>query len=273
MERAEIAALLAREGLDAEAILAHAHVELRITATRDDDPPLGRSRLGGAPDLPAGTAWPRHRWSHTETRAWEPWHRRDLATAIALGRVIDEGDRVALALGFVAQLDLAELARHVAPPAAWPREGHVLLFADQGTHAGEVAGYPVVASACLYAPPGTPLERTPSPPVADPIAPAVLAFTPALALPDPSELALDAAAWDRYARVLQACQAPAPRHAVFGEAVNGSIELVPPPSYISLLRVDTDDALDTHWGDAAWLDFAARADAPLGEVHAFRWIG
>jgi uncharacterized protein YwqG len=43
----------------ADELAAVARASIRLLATPlDDDPPIGRSKLGGRPDLPAGTPWP-----------------------------------------------------------------------------------------------------------------------------------------------------------------------------------------------------------------------
>src|SRR5687768_9385298 len=124
----EIRDLLAQAQLAelADRVLAQATVEVRISATPAESFALGRSRIGGAPDLPAGMEWPRHRWTWAETTTWPEWDRDALAKAIDEGVVVDEGDRVALALPFVAQLNLEELAPH---QSVLPRVGHLWLFA------------------------------------------------------------------------------------------------------------------------------------------------
>ncbi len=222
------------------------HLELRVTATPTAEPPLGASRFGGDPDLPRGTAWPRHRWTRAETTLWPGYAQDQLVDAIGAGIVVDEGATVAMALGFVAQLDLAALA---PLQDVLPRDGHLWLFADQGTHAGEREGYPVIACAAIHAA-GAELVRVASPPVAEPITPAVLAITRG--------------------------DAAGPRHAILPAPDLGT-SMVPPPGYVGLLRIDTDDALGTHWGDAAWLTFAIGEDAlargALDRIVAFRFIG
>jgi hypothetical protein len=226
-------------------------VEIWISTQRTETFALGQSRIGGAPDLPKGTAWPRHRWPRSETLAWPDYAREDLANAIARGEVLEEPDHVALALPFIAQLDLADL-RPFDPRFA--RGGQLWLFADQQTTLGEIGGYPYQASACLYAERAE-LERVTPPPTPETLPALALTFAAATG------------------------EQPAPRHAVWPEVHEGVIGDVPPAGYQGLLRVDSDYTLDhvINWGDAAWITFAippqAFADGRFDEVRAFRFCG
>src|SRR5690606_8079579 len=83
---------------------------------------LGRTKLGGHPDLPAEAKWPRAKR--------EP-------------------------LTFLAQIDLAEVSP-LLPAGALPRAGLLALF--MGNDPEGAAGYCEVAKAILT-PPGTPLVR------------------------------------------------------------------------------------------------------------------
>lgn len=226
-------------------------MEIWIRTQRTETFALGQSRIGGAPDLPKGTAWPRHRWLRRETEAWPDYARAELANAIERGEVLEELQHVALALPFVAQLDLAELGR-LDPRFA--RAGHLWLFADQQTTLGEIGGYPYQASACLYAATAE-LERVPPPPTPETLPGLALTFAPATG------------------------EQPEPRHALLPDVFEGVIGEVPPAGYQGLLRVDSDytqgDVIN--WGDAAWITFAippqAFADGRFDEVRAFRFCG
>lgn len=89
---------------------------------------LGATRFGGLPDLPGGTAWPS-----------------------APG-----GER----LTFLAQLDLADVARQ-AGPSALPAEGLLSIFA------GDLQGPPETRAAAILTPPGVALVRMQAPPKDD----------------------------------------------------------------------------------------------------------
>ena len=226
-------------------------MEFWIGTPRTETFALGQSRIGGAPDLPKGTVWPRHRWLRSETSQWPAYAREDLTNAIERGEVLEELHHVALALPFVAQLDLAELGQ-LDPRFA--RAGHLWLFADQQTTVGEIGDYPYQASACLYAEGGE-LERVTPPPTPETLP--GLALTFATATGDQAE----------------------PRHALWPARYEGVIGAVPPAGYQGLLRVDSDYTLDPviNWGDAAWITFAippqAFADGRFDEVRAFRFCG
>jgi hypothetical protein len=248
-----------------ERALAALHGEVWIRATRSDTFARGESRIGGVPDLPRDLAWPRHRWPRAETASWPDYARTELAEAIASGVVIDDGDAVALALPFVAQLDLAVLQHAALPP-----RGQLIFFADQGTTLGEIADYPYCASACVFT--EHEVERVTPPPASETLPGFALAFARGSSLPD---LDLIGEAWQRYEAARKRVDQSAPRHACFVRSEYGSIAPVPPDGWVGLLRVDSDDVLN--WGDAAWITFAIPEDAlaarRFDEVRAFRWIG
>ncbi|MEV6928205.1 DUF1963 domain-containing protein [Dactylosporangium sp. NPDC051485] len=263
-------------GAYAEKIIARTHEEIWITATPSESLALGQSRIGGVPDLPDGVAWPRQRWTHAEVHAWPEYARRDLDEAITSGVVTTQPGHFAAALPFVAQLDL----RDVAPfQTALPRNGHLWLFADQTSDGGEVGGLFCVASAWLFEPQSRSLRRAVPPPVPEQFAAGSISFAPGTAMPDfyDEHLALPGAYWHTYEQARVAVRQPEPRHALLPGPDCGVIGDVPPPGYTALLRVDTDDALDMNWGDAAWITFAV-PDAALAEhrfdgLIAIRWYG
>jgi uncharacterized protein YwqG len=106
-------------------------VRLHVVAASDEDLAVGASKFGGAPDLPADLVWP--------TSEYGP-------------------------VGFVAQLDLADLAATKAAEFhGLPREGGLVLFAahdwENGVQPGVVArvgdGFAPVPDLChlFYLPP------------------------------------------------------------------------------------------------------------------------
>ena len=270
---AEIREHLERAGLAvlADRVLAGTRPEVWIAAAPVESQALGRSRIGGAPDLPRGMAWPRQRWPRAEAEAWPPIARQELAEAIVAGTVIFDDDQIAFALPFVAQLDLEELA---PLQAVLPRRGHLWFFAEQTTALGEIAGYPYCASVCMFAGDAD-LVRLEPPPVPEAFDPVTLGFTAGRSLPHANDLGLDGDAWYLYQQTIAGLEQPAPRHACLPHP--DSISPYPPEGYTALLRVDTDSTCGTHWGDAAWITFAIPDDALAGhrfdEVRGFRWIG
>lgn len=116
----------------AEIIVQTARPALSLLAQpeTDDKIPVGDSKLGGAPDLPAGFKWPH------------------------AGKV---------PLAFIAQINLAHAARHLQDPEL-PRDGTLWFFynnVDQ-TWGFDPKDRPNFSVA--YAPAGTPLTRTEPPP-------------------------------------------------------------------------------------------------------------
>jgi hypothetical protein len=128
-QRAALQAAIARDGLGPaeELILGSTVPCFRILPDGEADrAPLGATRLGGAPDLPEGVAWPR-----------------------------DEDGRLA---NFFGQLDFADLTGRIDAPDL-PREGLLSLF----TTIFESAAKPVMVKT-LVAPHGARLTRAQAPP-------------------------------------------------------------------------------------------------------------
>jgi Domain of unknown function (DUF1963) len=121
---------------------------LETRPCEDSEIPLGASKIGGLPDLPASTAWPErppygdaaerahlHR-AEAERLASEPTRPGSWLTPEHAHDASREQDDLAEAvaskfpLPFIAQLDLASLALNPGFPAALPHQGRLLLFCD-----------------------------------------------------------------------------------------------------------------------------------------------
>jgi uncharacterized protein YwqG len=104
--------LLALEGLGELAgfVAPHVRPAVRLLTEPTGEPQLGRSRVGGTPDLPADVAWPRHR---------------------------------NVPLAFLAQLNLVEVSA-AAPAGPLPRTGHLWFFCDAARWDFSTAGSAVV---------------------------------------------------------------------------------------------------------------------------------
>lgn len=131
--RETLAARLAEAGVGRHAVqlatLAQPCIHLRSAAAEDEALPPGASRIGGAPDLPAGTAWP----------AWK-----------------------GAPLAFLAQIDVGSLAGMTGAEVL--PEGGLLSFfydAEQSTWGFDPADRG--SWAVLYTPPGVPLASLPVP--------------------------------------------------------------------------------------------------------------
>lgn len=120
-------------------VLPTAHMTLE--AVELDSIPLGASRYGGDPDVPAGFKWP--------TCATRQGHKPP-------GHVYP--------LTFVAQINFAEAASCLADDPIWPRDGTLLYFFDcvcmpNGLYdPADATGLRLV-----YVPAGTPLTRVQAP--------------------------------------------------------------------------------------------------------------
>jgi hypothetical protein len=141
---------------EVERILTHLAPQFWIGAIAGGDTARGRTRFGGAPDLPGGTPWPlRPIPRDAQTKAAEL--TRNFAWIAR--HVVRE-----LPFEFLAQIDLAEAGMQAAATGL-PDDGRLLFFWD-GVLGLMFAG----AAACHViwdrAPPGT-LERLAVPPVMD----------------------------------------------------------------------------------------------------------
>ncbi|MEZ5850057.1 MAG: DUF1963 domain-containing protein [Hyphomicrobiaceae bacterium] len=99
---------------------------------------IGATRFGGAPDLPKGTPWPKRKAlperakAAAEGRFPKPWVVRQLAEEVPFE--------------FVAQIDLAEAARHPDHANGLPHAGRLLFFVDDAVLMDEPAA---PADGCL----------------------------------------------------------------------------------------------------------------------------
>ena len=232
----------AKLGKSARKILTASKVALCATSQRHDgELPLGSTRLGGAPDAPSGFAWP----------------------------VVD-----GVTLAFVAQFDLAELARLEAAPEALPKRGALLFFVcDDFGDAPTAPGYLEVARVFYFDVDVRTLERVPVPKTlmrwvdgeqvnrTRPVC--TLTFRSQLQLPPPlhpvmAALALGEDTVERYAT--DVFIAPKGAHQLLGFRRSDDYEARPLDS-ILLLQLLSDERAEMEWGDVADLCFYISAEA------------
>ncbi|MEI8254281.1 MAG: YwqG family protein [Deltaproteobacteria bacterium] len=240
-QRAEALEMLKAAGLGKQAavILAAARPAIVFVARPDSRAiiPPGTSRLGGAPDVPAGFEWP------------------------IVGGV---------ALRFVGQFDLAEItALDVAKRL--PAQGLLSFFVcDDVIDEPGAPGYAEVAAVHHFTGPPGGLHRATIPPalkrwvdgtpVNDVYPPASLTFRLRLQLPPPGHAALStlgAAVIETYTEEVFA--SPAPRHQLLGFCGRDSEPSEVPDTL--LLQVASDDRASMSWGDVDELCFYVAADA------------
>lgn len=126
----------ARERIEAW-LKAHEKPEIHIDYAKPSAPiPVGASKIGGCPDVPAGFVWPRYKG----------------------GDGLDAGrEDMERPLTFVAQFDLAEVAAF-DKEGLLPKAGHVAFFYDnEGTYEGGMCDRD--GARVFYFPRGTELER------------------------------------------------------------------------------------------------------------------
>jgi Domain of unknown function (DUF1963) len=141
----ELGASLASTGVsptDQRMLLALAlpSIALQSKAEDDDDIPLGASKIGGAPDLPRGVAWPSRLKSADGLAAMdhlETFSIRDDGIAArpapGLQQEIDTKRKLygaPASLAFLLQVDLSGCANAGTFDPAFPREGRLLVFYD-----------------------------------------------------------------------------------------------------------------------------------------------
>lgn len=230
MDHPAVAALL-REHLPghADRLIAEAQscVDLTTTAVDDDRIPCGASKLGGDPDLPPGTQWPR-------------WESSEFAPR---------------PLSFLAQIDLAAM-----PPTLiadiLPTAGLLSFFVDEEEYLGlrpeERSGF----RALLLPPSG--LERRTPPAGATRFRSGELRAAAGVSLPPFDDMVAED--YDAFDHIVQTMLAGRPgRHQLLGHPYR--IQQPPATDVVStfgegrpgnwrlLLQIDSDDELDLCWGD------------------------
>lgn len=110
--------------------LAKPCAALQSKAAADDDIAIGASKIGGAPDLPRGMAWPTRGPSHDEVHEIEHQmvgatedYRQELASKLALAQRETP-------LVFMLQVDLAACAATGELDPDIPRSGRLVVFYD-----------------------------------------------------------------------------------------------------------------------------------------------
>jgi uncharacterized protein DUF1963 len=136
------------------AIVAHLTAQacpavlLTTVASEEAALPMGVSRLGGVPDLPAGMAWPM-RPPYPDGRARAERHRQQAKRYRAEAKMpnawmtVEDGERFAcerealadavgkpFPLAFLGQFDLSALAHDMGFDPAFPTQGRLLVFYD-----------------------------------------------------------------------------------------------------------------------------------------------
>ena len=133
---------------------------------RDDESPVGASRVGGEPDLPPGFAWPT---------------RRDCRAALEYGHDLPAG-REDEPAQFFGQINFAELrGTQAARLLRLPETGLLSMF--QSRWWGEPVGWGGFGLAAFFSPDPTGLTRVRAPEGADEDFPSLLTFRQALEVP------------------------------------------------------------------------------------------
>ncbi len=144
-ERAPLATLLHGAGFSearvAELVaLAWPRITLEVSASAPTG--VGKSRLGGEPDLPPGAEWP-------SVRLTKQAANDQLFVELSTVPHTLDGKHVILPLGFVAQLRLEDLAP-LDPEGRLPETGLLSFFARQGLQQGSHGDLFRIASRVLF---------------------------------------------------------------------------------------------------------------------------
>lgn len=268
MSLAALREMLDEHGLadEVEALAPLAHLEVALVP--DDGATV--TRLGGAPDVPPGFAWPCHRWPRAEVAGWPDYALADLARARAAGQVADDGDDVVvMPLSYLATIDLAAL-RACHADARLPATGRLLLFASVATDVPDARFAKRVAAAVIHVDAAMALTPMAQPPTCDPFPPTTIGLRPAprldLALTFEDEQALLARLTDDRQRA--GVRAALTRsHALLPAPADELAGPMPPPGWVALARLVDDPAAGFTVGDASWLTFAI----PEADLAAGRW--
>jgi uncharacterized protein YwqG len=128
---------------------ARSNVRLIPSAFAEDTSPIGATKLGGLPDLPAGAAWPiRPEYSYPQSM-----HDR-----------IDGPTRTPKPLSFLAQINLADVASQGCN-LPLPDAGLLLFFYDAETQPWGFDPHDSVGTQVLFVPDGTNIDRSLSVPL------------------------------------------------------------------------------------------------------------
>jgi hypothetical protein len=275
----ELLGVLSRLGLEGHvALLApYATVEIALVPDRGEAVTVGCSRIGGAPDLPAGVAWPCRRWPLAETNGWPDYARASVDVSRGLGQVWAEGDELVMPIPFLMQLDLE---RSGPLDRRLPDRGVLSFFASVTSDIDDPLFAKRVAASVAYFDDRVALAPRPHPPTYDnPPARAVRLCAersihwhiPYEDMPK-LEAALPQAA---FATVVADTRREA--HALLPAPREECVGPMPPFGEIALLRIHDDPVSDFHVGDASWLTFSIseldlRARR-FGEARASVFIG
>ncbi|HEU6441339.1 MAG TPA: DUF1963 domain-containing protein, partial [Microvirga sp.] len=145
----EIEEYLLNKGLSPETahlVAKRARLAVAITSEavdREEEIPLGATKIGGYPDLPPSMAWP-IRPPYPKGEEVREEHLKTAENILKIGWMSEEerqnhrSEALELAddamceapLGFIAQIDLAAVAAVADLGADFPKEGRILLFYD-----------------------------------------------------------------------------------------------------------------------------------------------
>ena len=239
VQRAALVGLLEEHALSAKAdVLIRDAWVMRATRVEEAALPLGGTRLGGLPDLPAAVAWP----------------------AV--------GDRP---LSFAAQVRLSEVAGN----GLLPKSGLLSFFVLDEWADGEAPGY-LEKAVVLFTPERTPLTRLPIPrnfqsrrdgtmEERRPFAACLVEWVRVCKLPAASnqqvKKALSAAEHKRYEKIELGTLA---QNQLLGWRDRTS-DAEQPPDVELLLQLTSDEQAGMEWGDADALDFYSPRAALLKE--------
>jgi hypothetical protein len=272
----ELLAALARFDIAHEAALLapHAHFEIALVPAEGAPTRAGMSRIGGAPDVPAGFTWPCQRWPLAEVVGWPDFVQKAVAEARAQGQVRDEDGHLVMPLTFLAQIDLADVCA-CDLDRRLPESGILLFFASTTTDIEDPLFAKRVASAVRYidAKPED-LRPLPQPETLDPGPTGVVALRAERRLCCEltwEELTalnarLSAGVFERIKKPILD-RGDALLAAPFEEC-NGPM---PPAGEVALLRLDEHDEVGLYIGDASWVTFAIpEADLRVRRFEAAR---
>ncbi len=257
-EDSDVAKKLLAGGLSEDrvaSILTHLRTRIDLGAKKLGKPTVGESRLGGEPDLPAGTDWPQVICTKKEL-VIAPQHFR----AGTLPEPDAKG-RYHVPLAFIAQIDLADLAAHDAD-GLLPAKGMLWCFVRPEITLDEKRERPVLASHVLYAKTTPKLVRT-QPPASLPewnryrAAKPVLSHgrpLPALAVDPIRDLAMIQSERDAYENVFIKQHEPG-IHSVLGWARAAYYRGMPGEKEQALLAIASDSVSGFEFGDCQSIFF------------------